>query len=142
MKLAMSKPTICIFEPQTCLCCSTGQFESFLATLFSISQAYIVSNMRKQMSRVMGKHAFCICDKIGTDQQRSFDRTVGQHLCFSYIDSTIPLLPKVEISSLQPSSVVVQTGLCRTWLVFPQTGFLMTQLKYMSMYSIYLSSYY
>ena len=27
------------------------------------------------------------------------------HLCFRYIESTIPLLPKSEISSLLPSSV-------------------------------------
>ena len=37
-----------------------------------------------------------------------------QRLCFRYIDSTIPLLSKSEISSLWPSSVDVQPGLCRT----------------------------
>ena len=34
-------------------------------------------------------------------------------LCFCYIDRIIPLLPKSEISSLWPSSVAVQPGLCR-----------------------------
>ena len=34
---------------------------------------------------------------------------------FHYIDSTIPL-PKSNISSPWPSFVVVQTGLCQTWL--------------------------
>ena len=35
---------------------------------------------------------------------------------FHYIDSTIPLLPKSEISSLYPSSVAKQSGLCQPWL--------------------------
>ena len=38
-----------------------------------------------------------------------------QRLCFCYIDSTIPLLPKAEISSFYPSSVTLQPGLCQTW---------------------------
>ena len=42
---------------------------------------------------------------------------------FHYTDSTIPLLPRFKISSLQPSSVVVQTGLCRIWSETPETGF-------------------
>ena len=39
-----------------------------------------------------------------------------QRLCFRYTDSTIPLLSKSEISSLWPSSVAEQPGLCQTWL--------------------------
>ena len=39
------------------------------------------------------------------------------------------LLSKSEISSLWPSSVTVQTGLCRTWSKNPKTGFLVTRLK-------------
>ena len=31
------------------------------------------------------------------------------------MDSTIPLLPNSKILSLLPSSVTVQSGLCRTW---------------------------
>ena len=42
-----------------------------------------------------------------TKTQISF---AGQRLCFRYIASTIPLLPKYKISS-----VAVQSGLCRTW---------------------------
>ena len=43
------------------------------------------------------------------------------------MDSTIPLLSKSKISRFQPSSVLVQLGLCRTWLkttllVFPRGG--------------------
>ena len=51
-----------------------------------------------------------------------------QRLCFRYTDSTIPLLPKSEISRLSPSSVTVQPSLCETWLITPKTGFLRTRL--------------
>ena len=47
---------------------------------------------------------------------------------FSYTDSTIPPLPKSEISSLLPSSVVAQPGLGRTWSEILKTGFLTTRL--------------
>ena len=40
------------------------------------------------MSRVMRKPGFCS------------NREADQHLCFRYMDSTIPLLPKSEILSL------------------------------------------
>ena len=56
------------------------------------------------------------------------NREADQHLCFRYTDSTIPLLHKSEISSLYPSSVVVQPGLCRTWSESPKTGFHATRL--------------
>ena len=79
------------------------------------------------MSPVMRKPAFCICENKDADQLRG-NREADQHLCFGYIDSTIPLLPKSEISSLQPSSVDVQTGLCRTWTETQKNGFLTTRL--------------
>ena len=66
------------------------------------------------MSRVMRKPAFCICENKDADQLRG-NREADQCLCFRYLDSTIPLLPKSEISSLWPSSVAVQPGLCGTW---------------------------
>ena len=47
-------------------------------------------------------------------------READQPLCFRFIDSTIPLLSKYKISSLQPSSVVVQPGLYRTLLETPR----------------------
>ena len=55
------------------------------------------------------------------------NREADQHLCFRYTDSTIHLLSKYEISSLQPSSVAVLPGLCRTWSETPKTGFLTTR---------------
>ena len=80
------------------------------------------------MSLVMRKPAFCICENKDADQLRGY-READQRLCFRYNDSTIPLLPKSEISSLQPSSVAVQTGLCRTWSGTPKTAFLTMRLK-------------
>ena len=82
----------------------------------------------------MRKPAFCICENKDADQLRGnreadqrlcfryTDSTIpllsnseaDQRLCFRYADSTIPLLSNSEISSLYPSSVAVQPGLCRT----------------------------
>ena len=52
----------------------------------------------EQMSRVMRKPTICICEK-DADQLRG-NREADQPLCFRYLDSTIPLLPKYKISSL------------------------------------------
>ena len=52
----------------------------------------------------MRKPAFCICENKDADQLRG-NREADQRLYFHYTDSTIPLLPKSEISSLWPSSV-------------------------------------
>ena len=73
----------------------------------------------------MRKPAFCICENKDADQLRG-NREADQRLCFRYTDSTIPLLSKSVISSLKPSSVAVQPGLCRTWSETPKTGFLRT----------------
>ena len=81
-----------------------------------------------KMSLVMRKPAFCICENKDSDQLRG-NREADQRLCFRYIASTIPLIPKYKISSFKPSSVTVQPGLCRTWSVTPKTGFLTTRLK-------------
>ena len=62
----------------------------------------------------MRKPAFGICENKIADQLYGYP-TADQRLCFHYIDSTIPLLPKSEISSLQPSSVAVQPSLFQTW---------------------------
>ena len=56
---------------------------------------------------------FCICENKDADQLRG-NREAYQRLCFRYIDRTIPLLSKSEISSLLQSSVAVHPGLCRT----------------------------
>ena len=86
----------------------------------------------------MRKPAFCICENKDPDQLRS-NCAADQRLCFSYTDSTIPLLPKSEISSLKPSSVAAQPGLCRTWSETPKTGFLTTRLIEESVKYLYRS---
>ena len=48
---------------------------------------------------LMRKPAFCIRENKDADQFRG-SREADQRLCFRYTDSTIPLLPKSEISSL------------------------------------------
>ena len=75
----------------------------------------------------MRKPDLCICENKDADQLRG-NREADQRLCFRYTDSTIPLLPKSEISSVQPSSEVVQPGLFRTWSETPKTGFFRTRL--------------
>ena len=51
------------------------------------------------LNHVMKKPTFCICENKDADQLRG-NREADQRLCFRYIDSTIPLLSKSEISSL------------------------------------------
>ena len=79
------------------------------------------------LGRVMRKSALCICENKVADQQRG-NCAADQHHCFRYIDSTVSLLPKSELSSLEPSSVVVQRSLCWNWSETMKTGFFMTQL--------------
>ena len=79
----------------------------------------------------MRKSDFCICENKGADQLCG-NRTTDQRVCFRYTDSTIPLLPKSEISIFYLSCVAVQPGLCETWSETPKTGFLTTRLKYAS----------
>ena len=65
------------------------------------------------LGRVMIRPTFCICENKDADQLRG-NREADQRLCFRYIDSTIPLLHKSKISSLQPSFVAAYPGLCLT----------------------------
>ena len=48
----------------------------------------------------MGKPTICIGENKDADQLRG-NREADQRLCFRYSDSTIPLLLKSEISSLE-----------------------------------------
>ena len=81
------------------------------------------------MSLVMRKPAFLLCENKDADQLHD-NREADQRFCFRYTDSTIPLLPKDEISSFYPFCVVLQPGLCRTWSETPNTDFLTTRLIY------------
>ena len=75
----------------------------------------------------MRKLAFCICQNKDADQLHG-NCEADQHLCCHYIDSTIPLLSKFEVSSLYSSSVAVQPGLCGTWSETQKTGFVVMGL--------------
>ena len=102
---------------------SVTNFSFHIVKVFSHAHTTVL----KHMSLVMRKPDFCICENKDADQLRG-NREADQRLCFRYSDSTIPLLPNCEISSLQPSSVAVQPGLCRTRSETPKTGFLRTRL--------------
>ena len=72
----------------------------------------------------MRKPAFRICEK-GAEQ---ISCAVSRQLISTFVFATlivcmITLLPESEISSLQKSSVVVQSGLCQTMSETPKTGF-------------------
>ena len=62
----------------------------------------------------MRKPTFGICENKGADQLHS-NCEADQCLHFLYMDSTIPLLLKPQISSFKPVSVTVHLGLCQTW---------------------------
>ena len=57
------------------------------------------SRSETELSHVMRKPTLCICENKDADQLHG-NSEADQRLCFRYIDSTIPLLPKSEISSL------------------------------------------
>ena len=65
------------------------------------------------MSHRTRQPAICICKNKEADQLCS-NCTADQRLCFRYTDSTIPFLSKCKVTSLCPSSVLEQIGLCRT----------------------------
>ena len=105
----------CILHWNVCVMC-------FSSSVYSVG-----SGLVSYLSLVMRKPAFCLCENKDADQLHG-DCEADQRLCFRYIDSTIPLLPKSEISSLWPSSLAVQPGLCRTRSEIPKTGFLTARL--------------
>ena len=59
----------------------------------------ILVTAKFDVSLVVRKSAFCICENKDADQLRG-DREADQRLCFRYTDSTVPLLPKSEIANL------------------------------------------
>ena len=79
------------------------------------------------MSRVTRKPDFYLCENKGADQLRS-NCEADQRLCFRYMDSTLSLLIKSEISSFYAASGTVHVGLCQTWSETPKTGFLASRL--------------
>ena len=75
-----------------CICNSRFHCHIFVLVL------KINNNSQDYLSHVMIKFDFCICENKATDQLHA-NHAADQGLCFRYIDSIIPLLPKSEISS-------------------------------------------
>ena len=96
-------------------------------------QSSLTNCLNSYMSSTMRKPDFFICQNKDTNQLRS-NCSADQRLCFRYIESTIPLLLKSKISCLQPSSVAVQTSLCRIWLETLKTVFLTTRSAHISLW--------
>ena len=107
--------------PRSYSCCFESNLVGNPDIMFSHVEVF-------NLSRVMRKLDFCICENKGADQLCSSNHAADQRLCFRYIDSRLPLLPKPESLSLYPSSVLVQPGLCQTWSEARNAGFYVTWL--------------
>ena len=59
----------------------------------------IIYDKYHELSLVMRKPAFCICENKDADQLRGY-READQRLCFRYTDNALPLLLKTEFLSL------------------------------------------
>ena len=111
------------------------QFGGMCTALFETPNRQTFGLLKHYLSRIVRKSAFCICENKDADQLRG-NREADQRLCFRYIGSTIPQLPKSEISSLWPSSVAAQPDLCWTCRkyrrpVFSQRGSFYVRFKYL-----------
>ena len=63
---------------------------------------YILSSVLSQAKLYEPCHEksdYCICENNSADHLHC-NRAADQHLCFVYIDSTSPILPKSEFSGL------------------------------------------
>ena len=91
------------------------------------------------LSLVLRKPAFLYMRKQRRTSAVRFC-TADQYLCFHYINSTTPLLPKSEISSFWPSNLLWLYSLvcARPGRKLPMTGFLPTRLIYNKL-NVYLS---
>ena len=63
-----------------------------------LSNTFLVVN-KSRLSRVMRKPTFYICENKGADQLHS-NCEADQHLCFRYMERTLPLISKFKISRL------------------------------------------
>ena len=127
-QIFLSKPLTHIQSQSQPTSTTNKSLELVIPVRFTVTQRQIfLSIPLTHISLVMRKLAFFICENKDADQLR-VNREADQRLCFRYTDSTIPLLPQSEMSSLYPSSVAVQTSLCGTWSETPKTGFLTTRL--------------
>ena len=70
------------------------------------------------LSRVVRKPAFCICENKNADQLRG-NREADQRLCFRHTDSSIPLLSKFDIRHFKPLAIFYG---CTAWFVWDLVG--------------------
>ena len=84
------------FGPNPIFIIDRSKVALLLMAVSVLSSTFACAN---NMNLVMRKPAFCICENKAADQLRG-NREADQRLCFRYTDSTIPLLPQSEISSL------------------------------------------
>ena len=70
------------------------------------------------LSHVVRKRTFCIYENKDADQFRG-NHEADQHLCFRYMDSTIPILPKSLISRIKPLAILCG---CTAWFVWDLVG--------------------
>ena len=89
----------------------------FSRTLGQLTDLKVVESGGNDLSRVVRKPAFCICENKDADQLCG-NREADQRLCFRYTDSTIPLLPKSEIS-VKPLTIFYG---CTAWFVSYKVG--------------------
>ena len=76
----------------------------------------------------MRKWDYCLYKNKGAVQLCS-NCEADQHLCFRYMDNTIPVLLKSDFTSFLAASVTVQTGLCQTWSETLKTGIIASGQK-------------
>ena len=96
----------CLIDPD-----SLVTFNSFTSVCPLKAALRALFFLLRNLSLVMRKPAFCICENKDADQLCG-NREADQRLCFSYTDSTIPLLYESDISSLYSYSAIAQPGLC------------------------------
>ena len=85
-----------------------------IATLIKIKYLYFIPKSKVRTKRIL-------------QSEKNEDAVYRLHMCISHVmrkptnckgerktDSTLPLLSNSQVSSLQPSPVLVQPGLCRT----------------------------
>ena len=85
---------VCIryFELRECCCFNDWPVYDFINILVQINISEAT-----QLSRIVRKPEFRLCENKGADQLRS-NCEADQRLCFRHSDSTISLLPNSEIS--------------------------------------------
>ena len=89
------------------------------------------------LSLVIRKQAFCICENKDADQLRG-NREADQRLCFRYIDSTIPILPK--ILNFKPLAILCGCTARFVWDLVgnPEDRFSHNEAQFMIVFSVVL----